>query len=232
LTGVYFTGGSLNPARSFGPAVVTHKFEKYHWIYWVGPILGALVAAGFYKFIKVLEYETANPGQDMDHETEVEKRREYLMLAGMDELDADHFATDLAHNASAWRDGDGTVDAKTPSNYAPGKTDGANDSFNAYGNQYRSNVENGGLDRSTSAALSTGSQVGSQAGKYSFLHRLGAHHESISAGNSAPNSAGPVPATHAQIDAPLVHGRDEALGGMINDTEARQRTGANVKPLQ
>lgn len=30
MTGVYFTGGSLNPARSFGPAVVTHNFPGYH----------------------------------------------------------------------------------------------------------------------------------------------------------------------------------------------------------
>jgi aquaporin related protein len=33
LAGVYYTGGSLNPARSFGPAVVAHSFEPYHWIY-------------------------------------------------------------------------------------------------------------------------------------------------------------------------------------------------------
>lgn len=39
-------------------------FEKEHWIYWVGPILGALLAAGFYKLAKLLEYETVNPGQD------------------------------------------------------------------------------------------------------------------------------------------------------------------------
>jgi len=64
LLGVYFTGGSLNPARSFGPAVVANSFPGYHWIYWVGPFLGSLLAASFYKFIKVLEYETANPGQD------------------------------------------------------------------------------------------------------------------------------------------------------------------------
>lgn len=66
LTGVYYTGGSVNPARSFGPCVVLHSFYHYHWIYWVGPILGTLLASGFYKFIKMLEYETANPGQDMD----------------------------------------------------------------------------------------------------------------------------------------------------------------------
>ncbi|KAK5136186.1 hypothetical protein LTR08_004023 [Meristemomyces frigidus] len=76
LTGVYFTGGSLNPARTFGPAVVTHRFLHYHWIYWLGPILGSIVAAGFYKFIKVLEYETANPDQDRDHVAPVDNGSE------------------------------------------------------------------------------------------------------------------------------------------------------------
>ncbi len=65
-TGLYWTGGSLNPARSFGPSVVLHEFYHYHWIYWLGPILGSLLAAGFYMFIKMLEFETANPGQDLD----------------------------------------------------------------------------------------------------------------------------------------------------------------------
>lgn len=35
LTGVYFTGGSLNPARSFGPCVILATFPGYHWIYWL-----------------------------------------------------------------------------------------------------------------------------------------------------------------------------------------------------
>jgi hypothetical protein len=64
LMGVYYTGGSLNPARSFGPCVVLGSFHGYHWIYWVGPILGALLASSFYMFIKALEYETVNPDQD------------------------------------------------------------------------------------------------------------------------------------------------------------------------
>ncbi|CDZ98448.1 mip family channel protein [Phaffia rhodozyma] len=64
LVGVYYTGGSLNPARSFGPDVVLHEFASYHWIYWLGPALGAMLAAGFYKFIKFMQYETVTPDQD------------------------------------------------------------------------------------------------------------------------------------------------------------------------
>ncbi|RAR01164.1 DNA mismatch repair protein MutS [Stemphylium lycopersici] len=66
LGGVYFTGGSLNPARSFGPAVVTGVWPGHHWIYWVGPLLGALLAVAFYKLMKLLDYATANPGADSD----------------------------------------------------------------------------------------------------------------------------------------------------------------------
>ncbi|CAK7229655.1 Aquaporin-1 [Sporothrix curviconia] len=64
LTSIPYTGGGVNPARSFGPSVATRTFPGYHWIYWVGPILGSLLATAFYKIIKFLEYETCNPGQD------------------------------------------------------------------------------------------------------------------------------------------------------------------------
>ncbi|KAJ4410339.1 hypothetical protein N0V82_009243 [Gnomoniopsis sp. IMI 355080] len=63
-TGVFFTGGSLNPARSFGCAVAARSFPSYHWIYWLGPALGASLAALYYRFVKWAHYEEANPGQD------------------------------------------------------------------------------------------------------------------------------------------------------------------------
>lgn len=64
IPGVYFTGGSLNPARSFGCAVAAGQFPRFHWIYWIGPGLGGLLAAGYYRFTKLVHYEEANPGQD------------------------------------------------------------------------------------------------------------------------------------------------------------------------
>lgn len=66
LVGVFFTGGSLNPTRSFGPCVVTHEFPGYHYIYWFGPLMGTLLAWAMYKIVKSVEYQTVNPGQDFD----------------------------------------------------------------------------------------------------------------------------------------------------------------------
>jgi len=75
MAGIYFTGASLNPARSFGPAVVSTSFVGYHWIYWVGPALGGLVAAMYYRWVKWMNYEEANPGQDAVNEVEKSRSR-------------------------------------------------------------------------------------------------------------------------------------------------------------
>ncbi|KAH7417896.1 aquaporin-like protein [Cadophora sp. MPI-SDFR-AT-0126] len=84
LTGVFWTGGSLNPARSFGPAVVTKSFAGTHWIYWVGPFAGAILAVIEFKLIKALEYTTVNgeetaptsDGKEMKRERDLEAAKE------------------------------------------------------------------------------------------------------------------------------------------------------------
>ena len=44
------TGGSMNPARSFGPAVASGVYEA-QLLYWAAPITGGLVAALLYEFL-------------------------------------------------------------------------------------------------------------------------------------------------------------------------------------
>jgi MIP family channel proteins len=44
------TGASMNPARSFGPALVL-DYWHLQWAYWVGPILGAALAAWCYQAV-------------------------------------------------------------------------------------------------------------------------------------------------------------------------------------
>src|SRR3990170_4731327 len=58
LVGVPLTGASMNPARTFGPALAS-GFWEFHWIYWVGPIIGGIIAGLImnYVFVKKAESE-------------------------------------------------------------------------------------------------------------------------------------------------------------------------------
>lgn len=80
-TGIFVTGnstgGSMNPARSFGPALVNNKWAA-HWVYWAGPIVGGVVAALLYQ--KAFRARSAEEQQELqsyayqpavDKETEV-----------------------------------------------------------------------------------------------------------------------------------------------------------------
>ncbi|KAL7035707.1 hypothetical protein ACKWTF_008517 [Chironomus riparius] len=42
------SGGCMNPARSFGPALYNGKWD-HHWIYWIGPMLGSFAASILFK---------------------------------------------------------------------------------------------------------------------------------------------------------------------------------------
>lgn len=47
MSGIAYTGGSMNPARSLGPAVMMGLWDN-HWVYWAGPGIGAVLASFVY----------------------------------------------------------------------------------------------------------------------------------------------------------------------------------------
>ena len=51
MVGGPLTGGSFNPARWFGPALVDSSFTSEWWLFILGPIVGSLVAAAVYRFV-------------------------------------------------------------------------------------------------------------------------------------------------------------------------------------
>jgi len=68
LAGTLWTGCGMNPARAIGPSVVSHDFPSYHWIYHIGPFVGALISVALYVALKALDYGSVVLGQDADTE--------------------------------------------------------------------------------------------------------------------------------------------------------------------
>ncbi|XP_013884876.1 aquaporin-1 [Austrofundulus limnaeus] len=50
LAGIRYTGCGINPARSFGPALILLSFDD-HWVYWAGPMSAGVVAALLYNYL-------------------------------------------------------------------------------------------------------------------------------------------------------------------------------------
>jgi aquaporin-4 len=56
LIAVPLTGASVNPARTFGPALIS-GFWDYHLMYWAAPILGGIIAALIMNYVYVKKVE-------------------------------------------------------------------------------------------------------------------------------------------------------------------------------
>ncbi|XP_075190662.1 aquaporin-5-like [Anomaloglossus baeobatrachus] len=85
LVGIYFTGCSMNPARSFAPAVIVKNFRN-QWVFWVGPLAGGIIASLMYNYVLypnlrpareklAILLGTYDPSDDWNEEPEQCKRR-------------------------------------------------------------------------------------------------------------------------------------------------------------
>lgn len=58
-----YTGCSLNPARSIGPAI-WNGYWKNHWIFWIGPISGAIISSIVYRCLFLPKIEKNEDNQN------------------------------------------------------------------------------------------------------------------------------------------------------------------------
>ena len=53
LVSIPITNTSVNPARSTGPAIIVGGWALQQlWLFWVAPIVGAVAAGGFWRWLK------------------------------------------------------------------------------------------------------------------------------------------------------------------------------------
>lgn len=90
LCAIPLDGCSINPARSFGPAVIIGRWED-QWLFWVGPLSGGAFAALVYELL--LRPGTTKliiPGSGLEAGTEEAKLASlpaYAGVQGVDEVD-------------------------------------------------------------------------------------------------------------------------------------------------
>lgn len=207
--------------------------------YLANPSAG-IVAAGFYKFIKVLEYETANPGQDMDHAAKLENKRQLLVAAGLPHHEATVVANDLMTTPAAAGGMDGGIMANGQGRKSmEGNPDGL------YGSNFRNDTVQRRHSDSSSDETAVSSPArrripqsqiqrpqavttGSSVGRLNYM-REAARNASFHSNAGVPTLTevrldSPAMATHDEIYAPLNHEPNEALGGSVHpENEPRNR---------
>ncbi|XP_077990196.1 aquaporin AQPAn.G-like [Glandiceps talaboti] len=75
LIGISYTGASMNPARTLGPAVIMGVYDSF-WVYWVGPLGAGVVAGWLYVFTFGRQLPTS---KSKKYEQEPDKRRTIIV---------------------------------------------------------------------------------------------------------------------------------------------------------
>ena len=77
IMGIPFTGTSVNPARSIGPALFTGgEALSQLWVFILAPLVGGALAALFYRFVLTNKNEEVEEVANEDNSEEIEEKEE------------------------------------------------------------------------------------------------------------------------------------------------------------
>ena len=66
-----YTNASINPARAFATSLVSREFTRDHWVYWIGPLGGGILAAALYIFFCYFDFDIVTAANKAQHRAEV-----------------------------------------------------------------------------------------------------------------------------------------------------------------
>ncbi|QJD98322.1 aquaporin [Mucilaginibacter robiniae] len=78
------SGCSTNPARSFGPAVISHVYTAY-WLFWLAPLTGVVLVVGIFRWLRLHKYyhiEAARISYHNHHSHENIKTSDLMQTSG------------------------------------------------------------------------------------------------------------------------------------------------------
>jgi MIP family channel proteins len=83
LIAIPITGTSMNPARSFGASVVSGQWDD-HWVFWVAPLLGGILASVCWRIFSFFNIQALNGNQD--HTTAMEYENKAIAINSTESL--------------------------------------------------------------------------------------------------------------------------------------------------
>ncbi|KAK3029215.1 hypothetical protein RJ639_039295 [Escallonia herrerae] len=63
MAGGAFSGAAMNPARAFGPALISGDWTD-HWVYWVGPLIGGGLAGFMFENFFIVRTHVPIPSEE------------------------------------------------------------------------------------------------------------------------------------------------------------------------